>query len=56
MNLKEARKKGQMAKFIRERKKAAPADKLLFCRVMRSMTVQTGKQAPGTSKRDARAS
>jgi hypothetical protein len=54
MNLKEAREKGKMDQFIREREKQPPANKKRFHRLIKSAAEQTVRAKRGTSRKGSR--
>jgi hypothetical protein len=55
MNLKEAREKGRVEQFIREREKQPPAEKKRFQKLIKSVASQMKKPKPGTSRKGSRA-
>jgi hypothetical protein len=55
MNLKEAREKGKMEQFIREREKHPPANKKRFHKLIKTVASQTVKSKQGTSRKGSRA-
>ena len=56
MNLKEAREKGKMEQFIRERENHPPADKERLHHIIKSMALGTAKPKRGTSRKGYRGS
>ncbi len=56
MNLKEARSKGKMEQFIREREQQPPADKKRFNKLVKTVASQTLKPKRGTSRKGSRES
>lgn len=56
MNLKQARAKGKLEQFIREREKQPPADKKRFHKLITSAASQTKKPKSGTSRKGSRGS
>jgi hypothetical protein len=56
MHLKEAREKGKMEQFIREREKQPPADKKLLQKLITVAASQTLKPKQGTSRKGSRGS
>jgi hypothetical protein len=56
MNLKEAREKGKMEQFIREREQQPPAEKKRFHKLIKTVASQTLKPKQGTSRKGSRAS
>ena len=55
MNLKQAREKGKLEQFIREREKQSPADKKRFNKLVKTVASQTLKPKQGTSRKGSRA-
>jgi len=56
MNLKQAREKGKIEQFIREREKQPPAEKKRFHKLIKTVASQTLKPKRGTSRKGSRAS
>ncbi len=56
MNLKEAREKNKLEKFIREREQQPPADKKRFHKLIKTVASQTLKPKRGTSRKGSRGS
>jgi len=56
MNLKEAREKGKLEQFIREREKQPPAEKKRFQKLIKTVASQTLKPKRGTSRKGSRGS